>query len=155
MLKETLEYLKNTNEAKKEEHDQSTALLKKEHTEIESKLNTLLELRLGGELSKEEFQAKKQQLKDRQYEIDRLIKIYDEADDKFTDTASTLITLASEAYETFKNSETPEKRKMINFVFQNLKLNGRNLHYHLRFPFDIFEKTRNRTEWRREGDSNP
>ncbi|WP_157905718.1 hypothetical protein [Rickettsia endosymbiont of Culicoides newsteadi] len=43
------------------------------------------------------------------------MKIYDEADDKFTDTASTLITLASEAYETFKGSEMPQKRKIRQF----------------------------------------
>ncbi|MCZ6902357.1 MAG: hypothetical protein O7C60_01955 [Rickettsia endosymbiont of Ixodes persulcatus] len=48
-------------------------------------------------------------LKDRQYEINRLLKIYDEADDKFTDNVSTLITLASETYETFKGSEMPQK----------------------------------------------
>ncbi len=37
---------------------------------------------------------------------------------------------------------------MLNFVFQNLKLNGCMLDYTLRFPFDIFEKTTTRTEWR-------
>ncbi|WP_341750216.1 recombinase family protein [Candidatus Tisiphia endosymbiont of Sialis lutaria] len=148
LLKDTLEYLKNTNELKKDEHDEATASLKKEHTENEKRLNSLIDLRLNGELSTEEFQAKKQQLKDRQYEINRLLKIYDEADDKFTDTASTLITLASEAYETFKGSEMPQKRKMIKFVFQNLKLRGKKLETSLRFPFDIFEKTTTRTEWR-------
>ncbi|WP_425360389.1 hypothetical protein [Candidatus Tisiphia endosymbiont of Ceraclea dissimilis] len=99
-------------------------------------------------MSTEEFQAKKQQLKDRQYEINRLLKIYDEADDKFTDTVSTLITLASEAYKTFQGSEMPQKRKMIKFVFQNLKLRGKKLETSLRFPFDIFEKTTTCTEWR-------
>ncbi|WP_425361100.1 recombinase family protein [Candidatus Tisiphia endosymbiont of Stenodema calcarata] len=155
MLKETLAYLKNTNELKKDEHGQATAALKKEHTENENRLNSLIDLRLNGELSTEEFQRKKQQLKDRQYEIARLIKVYEEADDKFTDTATTLITLASEAYETFKGSESPQKRKMINFVFQNLKLRGKKLETSLRFPFDIFEKTTTCTEWRRERDSNP
>ncbi|WP_375330826.1 hypothetical protein [Candidatus Tisiphia endosymbiont of Oplodontha viridula] len=96
MLKETLAYLKNTNELKKDEHGQATAALKKEHTENENRLNSLIDLRLNGELSTEEFQRKKQQLKDRQYEIARLIKVYEEADDKFTDTATTLITLASQ-----------------------------------------------------------
>ncbi|WP_342278416.1 recombinase family protein [Candidatus Tisiphia endosymbiont of Myopa tessellatipennis] len=96
MLKETLAYLRNTNELKKTEHDQATSMLKKEHTENENRLNSLIDLRLNGELSTEEFQRKKQQLKDRQYEIDRLLKTYDEADDKFTDTATTLITLASQ-----------------------------------------------------------
>jgi hypothetical protein len=59
-----------------------------------------------------------------------------------------LITLASEAYETFKGSEMPQKRKMINFVFQNLKLRGKKLEPVLRFPFDIFKKKTTCTEWR-------
>ena len=69
--------------------------------------------------------------------------------------ATMLITLASQAYETFKNSETPEKRKMIKFVFSNLQLRGKKLETSLVFPFDIFEKTTTRSEWRRGGDSNP
>ncbi|WP_375319063.1 recombinase family protein [Candidatus Tisiphia endosymbiont of Oplodontha viridula] len=47
MLKETLAYLKNTNELKKDEHDQATASLKKEHTENENRLNSLIDLRLN------------------------------------------------------------------------------------------------------------
>ena len=148
ILKDTLAHLKNTNEAKKSHHIQETAVLKKEHTETENKLNSLVDLRLNNELSKEEFQAKKQQLKDRQYEILQLLRNYEEADDKFTDTTATLINLASEAYETFKGSEMPQKRKMLNFVFQNLKLNGQKLEFILRFPFDICKKATTRIEWR-------
>jgi hypothetical protein len=37
---------------------------------------------------------------------------------------------------------------MLNFVFQNLKLNGQKLEFTLRFPFDIFKKTNTRIEWR-------
>ncbi len=155
ILKDTLAHLKNTNEAKKAHHIQETAALKKEHTEIESKLDSLVDLRINSELSKEEFQIKKQKLKDRQYEIRELLRTYDEADDKFSDTTATLINLASEALETFKGSEMAQKRKMLNFVFQNLKLKGCKLEYTLRFPFDIFEKTTTRTGWRRERDSNP
>lgn len=59
-----------------------------------------------------------------------------------------LMTLVSETYKTFQGSEMPQKRKMIKFVFQNLELNGKKLETSLRFPFDIFEKTTTRTEWR-------
>ncbi|WP_417905494.1 hypothetical protein [Candidatus Tisiphia endosymbiont of Micropterix aruncella] len=126
------------NELKKAEHDQTTASLKKEHTENENRLNSLIDLRLNGELSTKEFQRKKQQLKDRQYEIDRLLKTYDEADDKFTDTATMLITLASETYETFKGSEMLQKRKMINSYFRTLNVRGKKLEPVLRFPLQYF-----------------
>ncbi len=59
-----------------------------------------------------------------------------------------LITIASQSYETFKGSEIPQKHKMINFVFQNLELNGRKLEHSLLFPFDIFGKMITCTEWR-------
>ena len=154
ILKDTLTHIKNTNGAKNSHHIQETAALKKEHTEIENKLSSLVDLRLEGELSKEEFQSKKRKLKDRQYEISQLLYAYDEADDKFIDTTEMLINFASEAYETFKGSETSKKRKMLNFVFQNLKLNGQKLEFTLRFPFDIFQKTTTRTEWLGRMDSN-
>lgn len=154
ILKDTLAHLKNTNEAKKSCHIQETAALKKEHTEIENKLSALVDLRLAGELTKEEFQTKKQRLKDRQYEISRLLHAYDETDDQFINTTEMLINFASEALETFKGSEMSKKREMLNFVFQNLKLKGHKLEFTLRFPFDIFKKTTTRTEWLLGPDSN-
>ncbi len=76
------------------------------------------------------------------------MKIYDEADDKITDTASTLITLASEAYETFKGSTIAEKRELLNFMFSNLTLEGCKLHYVLAFPFTEMQKVANCADWR-------
>lgn len=93
-------------------------------------------------------------MKDRQYEITRLLENYDEADDKFTNVTSMLINIASEACETFKGSSIPQKREILNFVFSNLKLKAGKLDYSLRFPFDVFEKTSNRTEWLPGPDSN-
>ena len=110
---------------------------------------------MDGELTKEEFISAKQKLKDRQYEISKQLLNYDKADDKFIETTEMLINIASAALETFKSSETPKKREMLNFVFQNLELKGSKLLYKLAFPFDIFEKTTTGSEWRRERDSNP
>ncbi len=140
ILKEVIEYLKQTNELKTRDHNKETAILKKEHSEIENKLDSLLNLRISNEITTEEFNAKKQQLKDRQYEITRLLQTYDNADDKFTETFEKLLNLSSRAYETFIGSEISEKRKMIKMVFQNLQLKGSKLSYSLRFPFDFFEK---------------
>jgi hypothetical protein len=103
---------------------------------------------MDNELTKEEFQTAKQKLKDRQYEISKELLTYDKADDKFIETTEMLINIASAALETFKSSETPKKREMLNFVFQNLELKGSKLLYKLAFPFDVFEKTTTCTEWR-------
>ncbi len=120
---------------------------KKKHIFLERDL--LIDLRLGGKVSKEEFQTKKQKLKDCQYEISQLLKQMINLL-----TPLQLTNLASEAYETFKGSESPQKRKMISFILQNLKLNDQKLEFTLRFPFYIFEKTTTSLEWLPGPDSN-
>jgi hypothetical protein len=46
--------------------------------------------------------------------------------------------LAKWAWEIFESSEVEEKRQLLNFVFQNLKLDGKNLLVALRELFHLF-----------------
>jgi len=57
------------------------------------------------------------------------------------------INLAEGAHRAFVGSDIETKRRMINFVFQNLQLNGGNLEYSLREPFDMFANAHTRSEW--------
>lgn len=97
-------------------------MLKKEHTEIEAKLEKFMDLRINGEISKDEFMAMKKKLKDCQYDITDLIHAYDITDDEFTNKLIYLINIAAGAAEGFKGSGINEKREMLNFMFQNLIL---------------------------------
>ena len=45
------------------------------------------------------------------------------------------MSLAARSKEIFMSSEVSEKRQILNFVFQNLKLDGKNLLVDLREPF--------------------
>ena len=64
------------------------------------------------------------------------IKQHDNADEKFYITANAILLLAKRALEIFENSEMTEKRALLNFVFQNLELNGRKPVFMLKKPFD-------------------
>ena len=143
-----------TNESKKAFHIKQTAVLKKEHTEIEEKLDKLLDLMMEKVISKEEFEAKKRRLKDRQYEIDDLVRSYDEADDAFTNRLIDLINLSSGALDRFRGSNFAEKRDLLNFVFLNLKLKGKKLEYSMRFPFSEFAKCDDIDKWSGREDLN-
>ncbi len=47
------------------------------------------------------------------------------------------LTLAKKAYEIFQSSEEPEgKWQFLNFLLQNLKLEGKKLQFELKTPFD-------------------
>jgi site-specific DNA recombinase len=52
---------------------------------------------------------------------------HEKADQNFYITANMVMNLSACAKEIFESSEVDEKRQLLNFVFQNLKLDGKNL----------------------------
>ncbi len=155
MLDDALDHIRETNKNKTAFHNDQLGRLKKEHTDIQKKLDRLLDLRLDGELSKEDFEAKKRQIKERQYEISQLLTSYDVDDDRFSKACSRMVELLSNAGEYWRGSNVNEKRELLNFVFSNLEMKGATLCYTLRKPIDEFLDIGSRPEWRRERDSNP
>lgn len=149
MLQNVVDYIKETNRAKKAFHNQEVGQLKKQHTEILDKLDRLVDLRLEGEITKEEFETKKNRLKDQQYELDQLILTYDKADNQFTNTLCALLTIASDSDKIWLGSTISEKRELLNFVFANLQLKGATLCYELRKPFDKMLGQADCSDWRR------
>ena len=148
ILKQTMEYLMNVNNGKAHEFNREVGALKQEHTAIQNKLDSLIDLVADGILTREEYLKKKSQLKERQYELTDLLKSYDKVDDKFSKKLVDLINITSNAYETFKGSTINEKRELLNFIFANLELRGCKLHYSLVFPFTELQKVANCTTWR-------
>ena|GEM_PF-6519500 len=57
--------------------------------------------------------------------------------------------------EKFKGSNVGEKREMMNFVYSNLSLKGKNLEYSMRSPFKDFTECSNIKEWSDRRDLNP
>ena len=49
--------------------------------------------------------------------------------------------------ELFESSKIEQKRKLINYVFSNLELEGTTLRYNLRQPFDLMVDCSTRSEW--------
>ena len=146
--------VKETNQAKQTWHDREVAALKKEHTDIQARLDRMLDLLAEGVIDKDDFRAKKQACKERQTEILEMISAHDGADDAFSNAMEKLLKLASGAYQAFKGSNLEEKRELLGFVFLNLQLNGATLCYSLNFPFDRFEDVAKTKKWLGRQDSN-
>jgi site-specific DNA recombinase len=60
---------------------------------------------------------------------------HQKADHNFYVTANMVMNLAARAKEIFEGSEVEKKRQLLNFVFQNLKLDGKNLSINTCEPF--------------------
>lgn len=88
------------------------------------------------------YQKKFQEGKTRQQEIVSQMERHVHADEQFYITANTVMRLASRAWEIFESSEVEEKRQLLNFVFQNLQLDGEKLAHTFREPFSMIMKAK-------------
>lgn len=63
------------------------------------------------------------------------MKAHMNADETCLLTAKTVLDLAKRAKELFMSSKMSEKQQLLNFVFSNLKLDGKKLFATMREPF--------------------
>lgn len=140
--------IKEANKAKQESHNREMAALKKEHTEIQTKLDRLVDLLAEGVLPPDDYRNKREELKSRQHDLVSLIHAYDEADNSFGGTMEKLMKVAVGAHKAFQSSKLEDKRELLNFVFSNLQLKGATLCYTYNFPFGMFENMDDCSKWR-------
>ena len=87
------------------------------------------------------------QLVQRRQEINDLLERHHSGDDPFKMAVSTLVTLASKAYDIFECWAVDEKRQLMGYVFSNLELEGSELQFSLKKPFDLFVDLGSYQEW--------
>ena len=92
--------------------------------------------RLDGRITAEMYDQKLKEFKDRQFDITFKMKQFENASNAYYITANTVLSLAQRAEEIFESSEPEEKRQFLNFLFQNLFLDVKNLQYKLKAPFE-------------------
>ncbi len=112
--------------------------LKKGEDEIPSPdtQRKLLKVLREWRITKEMFSEKLKEIKENQAAVLEKIQRHTNADEKFYLTANTLLSLARRAKELFVSSEVEEKRQLLNFLLQNFVLDGKNLKFELKTPFD-------------------
>jgi hypothetical protein len=59
---------------------------------------------------------------------------YTDTEENFYLTANIVLNLVKKAYEIFQASEISEKRQFLNFLIQNLTLNGKKINFELKTP---------------------
>ena len=91
---------------------------------------------------------KKTRLRDQQRDVENLIAANREGDEGFKNALISLVSLSAKTHELFVASTIEQKRRLLNYVFANLSLNGRTLCYSLRKPFDQFINVVKIEEWR-------
>ena len=154
LFEDVVAYARQSCETEKVFHKRQMQELQSEINSIQTKLDKLMDLLLENTIDKDEHNQKRHKLKQRQIELTNQINSYNIADDGFRDALVDTLELARKAHQLFIGSNNAGKRRLINFIFSNLSLNGQELQYTLRKPFDLFVKATDLGEWCTRDDSN-
>ena len=113
--------------------------LREEQDKLKQKLDKLFDLRLDGELDRETFDFKRNDIQLRMNRLKNKVSSHEKADKSFNDTILGLLDLATQAGSIFEKSQNLElKRLLLKFVFERLSVNEGKLNYKLKFPFGEF-----------------
>lgn len=138
-LNELGQELKSSKGAERKFYAQEIKKLREEQDKLKEKLNNLFDMRLDGELDRETFDLKRNEI---QVKINRLknkVTAHEKADNSFDETLLGLLDIATQAGNIFERSQNLDlKRLLLKFVFESLTLTEGVLSYKLKFPFNEF-----------------
>jgi len=135
-IDETVDKLKKINKAKNEFYFDSVAGLRKEHDQIEKRISNSYDLMADGSITKDMFNSKLKEYKEKQSELEAQMALYTNADESFYLNANMLLHAVKKASQVFEGSEPATQRQILNFLLRNLKLDGKKLNFELKTPFD-------------------
>lgn len=147
-------HLQGTEQSERAFIKRQLAEWQKEYNLCQTRLYKLMDLLLDGGLERKAFEAKKAQIREQQISLETNMKGARAADDAFKDAFLSMLNLAAESHDLFAGSTVAQKRQLINFVFANLQMDGENLRFSLKKPFDRMLNLTNCHEWLGWQDSN-
>lgn len=128
--------------------------IRKETDQLQSELRTIVELRAKGSITINEADKMIEEIKQKQLDLNLQAEDHIKADKEFIITTSYLLELASRASELFESSKEEQKRKLLNILLSNSKLEGEKLVFNLKTPFDVIARCSKSSNWLPGLDSN-
>ncbi len=144
IITELQQELKTAKASERKFNSEEIKRLKGEQEKLKEKMDTLFDLRLDGELDRESFDTKRNDIQLKIERIKRKIASHEKADICFDDTILGLLDIATQAGYFFEKSSNYEmKRLLLKFVFEKITLTEGVISYKLRFPFNEFVNINN------------
>lgn len=129
-----IEVLKEEN---KKETDFQIQMVKKHEKDYSScvrKINELLNMKLSGLLTDEEYVSKKQELESEKSSIQHLMNTTDSMANDWIKKTEQLFDFGSRAIEIFENGDTNQKRELLNLLGSNLSIKDKKLSIQVEKP---------------------
>ena len=141
--------LRGLNEQEAAYHDKQLVRIRSENDRLENRLRVLLEMRLDQSITQADYDKKQQELRDQQYLLNIEAEEHLKADHQYHIHVTTVFNLARRMKDIFESSETMEKRAFLNFLLQNPVVDGKNLEFTLRKPFNYIQELAYNPNWLR------
>jgi hypothetical protein len=119
------------------------------------KFERLHDIYLEGDIEKLQYVSKQESLKLQRDSLNRKIGSLGQASDNYYENAQIVMDLVRNASEILNSSKIERKRQIVNIVFQNLELHGRELRWKYKKPFDSMASYNKDSSWLGMRDSNP
>ena len=128
--------------------------LRAQATKLEKRQERLFETYLDGDIDKQQYEAKRNEIKDDAADIEAKLNTLSGAEDEFYATVESLMDLARNAPVTFASSKIEARRELIVLVLSNLVLEGKQLRWKYKKPFDSMASCANNRSWQGRQDLN-
>jgi len=135
-----MKYLREEQSKEIESRESLLALHRKRLDAFRKKLDTLVEMRLSGELSSEEYLSKKQTLLDGCQKAEELLKDDSHRAETWLDRAENLFQFAETAKKRFEEGDLQTKKEILSCLGTNFELSVRTLRLSTRKPLVYLQK---------------
>ena len=120
------------NEGEKVFHANEVARIRAEHERTQMRLDALLDALLDRSITKDEYDKKLQELKDRQYRLNLEVEEHIRGDHQYHIHVATVLKLCRRMGKTFERSEPEEKKAILGFLLLKAEASGKNPTYTLK-----------------------
>lgn len=135
-----LEKLQQRFDTRYQEETLQQKLKQQDLSKTKKRLDRLVDIYLNADIDKETYDKKKAELTKEINLLESQISNFNNNTEEVHISMKYLLQVVSRIYELYASSEIDRKRKILKLVFPNFYLDGRNLSYELKKPFDMFVK---------------
>lgn len=141
--------LRTLNEGEADYHNKQIVRIQAEYNRLQGKVDALLDALLEKSITKDVYDKKLQELKDKQHLTEIELEEHTNADHEYHVHVATVFNLARHMKEIFESSEPVEKRAFLNYLLQNPVVDGKKLEFTLRKPYNYIQELATCPNWLR------
>ncbi|MGI6475650.1 MAG: recombinase family protein [Candidatus Dojkabacteria bacterium] len=146
-MHEIVEGVKNMTDSKNRFQEEQLEIIDKQLQENEKAESKLLDLFLAQSITKDVYDNKAKELRERNEELLYQRGMYFDASLDYGKFVSNLLTITSRAWEIFESSSPDKKRELLGLITLNLTVDDKKLDVTLAEPFDKIYELNKSQEW--------